>query len=70
MNIHFLRNQLKDIFTQDTLPPLSFEETVCVLHRKCFSKHPLFTTILLVFTKRKVCNISNKYQPPNKLATY
>ena len=33
-----------------------------------FLEHPLFTTYLLVFTVTKVCNTSNKYWPPNKLA--
>ena len=51
------------------IPPL-FQKEIGTPHRKCFSKHPLSTTYLLVFTKHKVCNISNKYQPHDKLAKY
>ena len=45
----------------------SFQKRLA-LHRRCFQKHPLFTTFLLVFTVDEVCNISNKYQPPNNFS--
>ena len=33
-------------------------------------QHPLFATLLLVFTVAEVCNIQNKYRAANKLAKY
>ena len=40
------------------------------LYCRSFQKHSLFTTFLLVFTVVKMCNILNKYWPPDKLAKY
>ena len=50
-------------------PPL-FHKKICALHRRCFYKHPLFTTFLIVFTVDEVCYISNKHQTLNNLAIY
>ena len=66
VNADVLINQLKFFYTR-YLTHLLFQIKVCVLHRRCFWNHPLFTTIL-VFTVDEVCYISYKYQPPNNLA--
>ena len=38
------------------------------MHHKRFSKHPLFTKFSLFLIVSDVCNISNKYRLPHKLA--
>ena len=50
--------------------PPSFEKNNWALHRRIFQKHPLYTTILLVFTEDEVCNITNKIQHPSNLGKY
>ena len=48
---------------------LSFiSKKIGTLHRKSFSKHPLFTTFLLFLKVSEVCNISSKCWLPNKSA--
>ena len=57
------------IFLHETLyiPP-SFRKTIGALHRKSFSKHPLFTTFSLLLKVSEVCNISSKCGLSNKSA--
>ena len=50
-----------NIFTQDTLYPSLISKKIGALHRKHFTKHPLFTPFLLFLTVRQVCNIPCKY---------
>ena len=47
---------------------LHFQKNGGTLHRKRFSKHPLFTTFSLFLTVIEVCNILNKCKLPNKSA--
>ena len=56
-------------FTQGRFIFASFRNKVVTLHRKSFSKHPLFTTFSLVLTVSEVCNTSNKYLLPCKSVT-
>ena len=57
------------IFTQETLyPSFISKKKISALQRKRLSKHPLFTTFLLLLTVSELCNISNKRQLPNKSA--
>ena len=48
----------------------SFRKNIGALHRKHFSKHPLFTTFSIFSTVGEVCNIQNKYWLPHKSWTY
>ena len=66
----FLMTQLKKYFYLRHLTLLLYLNRNCTLHRTSSWKHSLFTTILLVFTVDKVCNISNKYQSPSNLPTH
>ena len=45
-----------------------FHQKICALHSRCFYKHPLLTTFLIVFTMDEVRYISNKHQTLNNLA--
>ena len=57
------------IFTQETLyPSFISKKKISALQRKRLSKHPLFTTFLLLLKVSELCNISNKRQLPNKSA--
>ena len=72
------KNQCISTFLNNYLPHSYFytrhslfnSKKNCTLYRRCFQKHRLFTTFLLVFTRDEVYNISSKYQPPNNLAKY
>ena len=55
------------IVTQDTLHSSFISKKICALHHRCFYKHSLFTTLLLVFTVDEMSYISNKYQCLNNL---
>ena len=70
INTKFVKNQLKNIFTKDTLHlsliSIKMSGALC---RTDFQKHELFTTGLPAFTVGEMCNISNKYWP-NKLEKY
>ena len=67
-NILLVIQQNTNNFRQDTLYPPSFRKKLGVLHRKPFSKHPLFSTFSLILTLSEVCNIWNKYWLPKKSA--
>ena len=60
-----------NISTQDNLYPSIIWKKIDALHRKRFSKHPLFTTFSLFWKVSGVCNISNKcwlaHKSPNKI---
>ena len=49
---------------------LPYLTKILVISIKMFSKHPLFTTFLLLFAVSKVCNIWNKYWLPNKSTNF
>ena len=58
----------KTNFTQNTFYSSFISKKSCTFHPRSFEKHPLFTTLILVFTVDEVCYISNKYQAPYNLA--
>ena len=47
-------------YTRDFIYPSFISEKIGALHRRGFSKHPLFTTFSLFLKVSEVCNISNK----------
>ena len=47
-------------YTRDFISLRHFEKKIGALHRKRFSKHPLFTTFSLFLKMSDVCNISSK----------
>ena len=55
-------------YTREFISLLHFEKKIGALHRKSFSKHPLFTTFSLFLKMSDVCNISSKCRLPNKSA--
>ena len=59
-----------NIFTQESLyPSIIWKKKIGALHRKHFSKPPLFTMFLLFLKVSEACNISSKYWFPNKSAS-
>ena len=61
ININLLIIQRNiNVFTQETLYSSFISKKIGALHRKRFSKHPLFTTFSLILTESEVCVISNK----------
>ena len=52
-------------YTRDFISLLHFGKKIGALHRKDFSKHPLFTTFSLFLKANEVWNISNKCWFPN-----
>ena len=69
INTKFVKNQLKNIFTQRNLHLSFISRKTSAVYRRNFQKRALFTTVLLAFTVGEVYNISNKYWP-NKLEKY
>ena len=55
-------------YTRDFISLLHFGKKIGALHRKRFSKHPLFTTFSIFLKVSEVCNISSKWWLPNKSA--
>ena len=48
-------------YTRDFISLLHFGKKIGALHRKRFSKHPLFTTFSIFLKVSEVCIISSKY---------
>ena len=65
INTDFLINQLKNIFTQDTLNSAFVSKIQIVLSIVEAFGHINLIPHFNVFTTDEVCNISNKEQPPS-----
>ena len=66
----FLNKSAKKHFCTSDLTPLLHFKNIWGLHCRSFQKHPLFRTLLQIFTADEERNTSNKYWTHNELAKY